>query len=170
MADVRRIGLDEVARHFEDLEDPRSHVNRRHPLVSVVVIALMAVLAGADGPTGIAEWAALNEEFLSEALDLPNGVPRTDVFRRVLMSLKPAAFQAGFATWLQSLRDTAVAAAGVEQPILAVDGRRPGGATIGRKDWALCIPSASGPASSACRWGRWRAPRNRTKSRPSPSS
>ena len=75
MAEVRRIGLDEVARHFEDLEDPRSHVNRRHPLVSVVVIALMAVLAGAHGPTGIAEWAALKEEFLGAALDLPNGVP-----------------------------------------------------------------------------------------------
>ena len=48
MADVRRIGLDEVVRHFEELEDPRSAVNLRHPLVSVVVIALMAVLAGAE--------------------------------------------------------------------------------------------------------------------------
>ena len=36
----------------------------KHPLVSVVVIALMAVLAGAGGPTAIAEWAALKEEFL----------------------------------------------------------------------------------------------------------
>src|SRR5436190_1874777 len=123
MAEVQRIGLDEVARHFEELEDPRSHINRRHPLVSVVVIALMAVLAGADGPTGIAEWAALKEEFLREALDLPNGIPRKDVFRRVLMLLKPAAFQACFATWLQSLRATAAAAAGVEQPILSVDGK-----------------------------------------------
>src|SRR3954447_16334825 len=103
MTDIQRIGLDEVARHFEELEDPRSPVNRRHPLVSVVVIALMAVLAGADGPTAIAEWAALKEEFLREALDLPNGVPRKEVFRRVLMLLKPATFQAGFATWLQSL-------------------------------------------------------------------
>ena len=50
MAEIRRIGLYEVARHFEELEDPRSTVNRQHPLVSVVVIALMAVLAGADGP------------------------------------------------------------------------------------------------------------------------
>ena len=48
MAETHRIGLDEVARHFEELEDPRSTVNRLHPLVSVVVIALMAVLAGAD--------------------------------------------------------------------------------------------------------------------------
>ncbi len=102
MADVRRIGLDEVARHFEELEDPRCSVNRKHPLVSVVVIALMAVLAGANGPTAIAEWAALKEEFLTGVLDLPNGVPRKDVFRRVLMLLKPAAFQACFAAWLQS--------------------------------------------------------------------
>src|SRR5436190_15027839 len=123
MADLRRIGLDEVARHFEDLEDPRSTVNRRHPLVSVVVIALMAVLAGANGPTAIAEWAALKEEFLKEALDLPNGVPRKDVFRRVLMLLKPAAFQACFVNWLDSLRAKAAAATGVERPVLPIDGK-----------------------------------------------
>jgi predicted transposase YbfD/YdcC len=123
MAEIRRIGLDEVARHFEELEDPRSTVNRQHPLVSVVVIALMAVLAGADGPTAIAEWAALKEEFLLEALDLPNGIPRKDVFRRVLVLLKPTAFQACFANWLQSLRATAAEATGVEQPVLAIDGK-----------------------------------------------
>ena len=123
MAEIHRISLDEVARHFEVLEDPRSTVNRQHPLVSVVVIALMAVLAGADGPTAIAKWAALKEEFLMEALDLPNGIPRKDVFRRVLVLLKPTAFQACFANWLQSLRATAAAATGVEQPVLAIDGK-----------------------------------------------
>ena len=123
MADIHRIGLDEVARHFEALEDPRSTINRRHPLISVVVIALMAVLAGASGPTAIAKWAALKEEFLLETLDLPNGIPCKDVFRRVLVLLKPTAFQACFANWLQSLRATAAAATGVEQPVLAVDGK-----------------------------------------------
>ena len=123
MAAIQRIGLDEVVRHFEELEDPRSTINLQHPLVSVVVIALMAVLAGASGPTAIAKWAALKEEFLLKALDLPNGIPRKDVFRRVLMALKPALFQACFANWLQALRATAAAATGVEQPILAVDGK-----------------------------------------------
>jgi len=123
MADLQRIGLDEVVRHFEALEDPRSTVNLRHPLVSVVVIALMAVLAGANGPTAIAEWAELNEAFLVEALNLPHGVPRKDVFRRVLMALKPAAFQACFANWLRSLRAAAAKATGVKQPVLAVDGK-----------------------------------------------
>jgi predicted transposase YbfD/YdcC len=123
MAEIRRIGLDEVARHFEELEDPRSSVNRKHPLVSVVVIAIMAVLAGANGPTAIARWAALKEEFLVTALDLPEGVPGKDVFRRVLMALRPEAFRACFVNWLGSLRAEAAAATGVEQPILAVDGK-----------------------------------------------
>jgi predicted transposase YbfD/YdcC len=123
MADIRQVALDEVVRHFEELEDPRSAVNLQHPLVSVVVIALMAVLAGASGPTAIAGWAALKEEFLVGALDLPNGVPRKDVFRRVLMALKPGAFQACFTNWLQSLRAAAAKATGVTQPVLAVDGK-----------------------------------------------
>lgn len=123
MADIQPIGLDEVIPHFEALEDPRSTVNLQHPLVSVVIIALMAVLAGAGGPTAIAKWAALKEEFLRNALPLPNGIPRKDVFRRVLAALKPAAFQACFASWLRSLRARAAAETGVEQPVLAVDGK-----------------------------------------------
>jgi len=123
MADIQRIPLDEVILHFEKLEDPRSTINLQHPLISVVVIALMAVLAGASGPTAIARWAALKEEFLLNALNLPNGIPRKDVFRRVLMALRPGAFQACFVNWLKSLRATAAAATGVEQPVLAVDGK-----------------------------------------------
>jgi hypothetical protein len=57
MPDIQRSSVDEIVRHFEELEDPRSTINLQHPLVSVVVIALMAVLAGANGPTAIAKWA-----------------------------------------------------------------------------------------------------------------
>src|SRR5436309_855461 len=123
MAELQRVSLDEIVVHFQELDDPRSTVNRRHPLVSVLVIALLAVLAGAGGPTAIARWAALKEELLLQVLDLPNGIPRKDVFRRVLMAVKPAAFQTCFANWLRSLRAEAVAETGVEQPVLAVDGK-----------------------------------------------
>lgn len=123
MASIQHVCLDEVVGYFDELEDPRSSVNLKHPLVSVVVIALMAVLAGAGGPTAIAKWAAIKEEFLLKVLNLPNGIPRKDVFRRVLALLQPGAFQACFANWLQSLRAKAAAATGVEQPVLAVDGK-----------------------------------------------
>src|SRR3984893_10720907 len=101
MADVRRIGLDEVVRQFQDLEDPRSTVNRLHPLSSVLVISLLAVLAGAGGPTAIAAWAATKHDLLTRVLDLPHGIPGKDGFRRVLMTLRPAVFQACFVNWLK---------------------------------------------------------------------
>lgn len=123
MAEVQRIGLDEVIGYEGDLEDPRDTVNRKHPLVSVVIIAMMAVLSGAGGPTAIAQWAALKAELLTRVLPLPNGVPRKDVFRRVLGLLQPAAFQACFAHWLRSLRAKAAEAAAVDRPVFAVDGK-----------------------------------------------
>jgi predicted transposase YbfD/YdcC len=123
MAASHRVDLDEVVAHFRDLEDPRSSINLRHPLASVVTIAVMAVLAGASGPTSIARWAAIKEEFLVGVLPLPHGIPGKDVFRRVLMALEPGAFRACFAAWLRILRDEAAATTGVERPTLAVDGK-----------------------------------------------
>jgi len=118
-----RIGVDEAIARFDKLEDPRSTINLRHPLVSVIVIAIMAVMAGASGPTSIAEWAVLKEELLLKLLLLPNGIPRKDVFRRVLMVLNPTTFQACFLAWLQSLRGKAATATGITQPVMAIDGK-----------------------------------------------
>jgi predicted transposase YbfD/YdcC len=123
MARNRHVTLDEVILFFAELEDPRSSINRRHPLASVIVIAILAVLAGAGGPTAIARWAELKKDLLLQLLDLPHGIPSKDVFRRVLMVLNPTAFQACFARWLWSLRTDAAAETGVEQPVLAVDGK-----------------------------------------------
>ena len=95
-----RFTIDEVLCHFEELEDPRSEINRKHPLESVIVIAILGVLAQASGPTGIATWAKFHAEFLQSLLPLPNGVPGKDVFRRVLCALKPDVFQQCFASWI----------------------------------------------------------------------
>jgi predicted transposase YbfD/YdcC len=118
-----RSKLDEVVASFSTLEDPRSPINRRHPLPSILVIAVLAVLAGAAGPTAIARWARFKEDLLMGILDLPHGVPGKDVFRRVLMTLKPAAFEAAFNGWIARLRDDAIAETGVERPIVAIDGK-----------------------------------------------
>lgn len=117
------VDLDEIIPYFAELEDPRSSVNQKHPLPSVVVISVMAVLAGCSGPTGIAEWAKLKKDLLLNRLDLPHGIPRKDVFRRVLMSLNPGAFQACFTEWLEALRVAATEALEIDQPVLTVDGK-----------------------------------------------
>jgi len=123
MANTARMDIEDVLRHFDQLEDPRSTINRRHPLTSVVVIAIMAVIAGANGPTAIAKWAKIKQSFLETWLPLPHGVPAKDVFRRVLMALQPEAFQTCFGNWITALRETATEATGVERPTLAVDGK-----------------------------------------------
>ena len=123
MASIVRMNLEEVVQHFKQLEDPRSSVNLLHPLESVIVIAIMAVLAGANGPTAIAEWAKMKCKLLLKLLDLPHGIPKKDCFRRVLLTLKPDAFQACFTMWLTALRAVAAEATGVERPTLAVDGK-----------------------------------------------
>jgi predicted transposase YbfD/YdcC len=123
MTTTVRVDLSEIAVHFQGLEDPRSDINQRHPLVSVTMIALMAVLAGANGPTAIAKWAVMKEDLLRKCLPLPNGIPRKDVFRRVLSALKPDVFQACYFNWLASLRAKAEAATGVTQPLLAFAGK-----------------------------------------------
>ena len=118
-----RSKLDEIVASFSTLEDPRSHINRRHPLPSILVIAVLAVLAAAAGPTAIARWAKFEEDLLAGILDLPNGIPGKDVFRRVLMMLKPEAFEAAFNAWIARLRDGAVAETCVDRPIIAIDGK-----------------------------------------------
>jgi predicted transposase YbfD/YdcC len=92
-----------ILRFFDDLPDPRSEVNRLHRLGDVIVIAICAVMANADGPTAIAKWAKLNKVWLRRHLALPNGMPGKDTFRRVLGLLRPAAFQECFQRWLESL-------------------------------------------------------------------
>lgn len=123
MAQQAQGNLDEVVCHFAELEDPRSPINLHHPLVSVVVIALMAVLAGAGGPTAIAKWAKMNQDLLLRLLSLPFGIPGKDVYRRVLAALQPEAFQACYRNWLESLKAKAAEVTGIDQPVLAIDGK-----------------------------------------------
>lgn len=118
-----RSRLDEIVASFSTMEDPRSHINRRHPLPSVLVIAVLAVLAGAAGPTAIARWAECKADLLIGLLDLPYGIPGKDVFRRVLMMIEPEAFGNAFNAWIAHLRGEATAETGVDRPIIAIDGK-----------------------------------------------
>lgn len=111
-----------ILRFFDDLPDPRSEVNRLHRLGDVIVIAICAVIANADGPTAIATWAKAQEVWLKRHLALPNGVPGKDTFRRVLGLLKPAAFQECFQRWLESLSVSGDDEAGDKRHV-AIDGK-----------------------------------------------
>ncbi len=93
----------EISRHFGTLEDPRSPINRKHRLEDLIVICVCGVLSGCDGPIAIGQWADSKAVWLKQHLELPNGIPSHDTIGRLLMALKPAAFQACFTGWVASI-------------------------------------------------------------------
>jgi len=112
-----------ILRFFDELPDPRSEINRWHLLGDVIVIAICAVLAGCDGPTGIAKWAKLKEKWLLEHLALPHGIPAKDTYRRVLSLLPPRAFQQCFSQWIDSLSFLTDEQKGEHKKLIAIDGK-----------------------------------------------
>jgi predicted transposase YbfD/YdcC len=115
LVDVGSIGC-----HFESLSDPRHTRNRKHLLGDIIVIAVCGILCGCDGPTAIHRWASHRADWLKEHLALPNGIPSRDCLRRLLMALKPEAFQKCFQTWIASAITPADPNA---KQIVAIDGK-----------------------------------------------
>lgn len=93
----------EISAHFGKLDDPRSHINRKHLLGDLMVICVSAVLAGADGPIAIGEWAQAKADWLRQHLELPHGIPSHDTIGRILVALQPAAFQKCFEAWIAAI-------------------------------------------------------------------
>lgn len=102
--------------HFSRLPDPRGDRGRRHKLVDVVVIAVLAVLCGAEHWTEMEEFGHAKEKWLRTFLGLPNGIPSHDTFGEVFAALSPDAFEACFRSWT-------LAVAGQIAGVLAIDGK-----------------------------------------------
>jgi predicted transposase YbfD/YdcC len=94
------VNVEAIGSYFQSLSDPRHTRNRKHLLIDVVVIAVCGMVAGCDGPTAIHRWAANRYDWLEQFLSLPNGIPSRDCIRRLLMALKPEAFQKCFQDWI----------------------------------------------------------------------
>jgi predicted transposase YbfD/YdcC len=93
--------------HFASLTDPRSsHApNQRHELIDILVIAVCAVICGADGWEDIEEYGKAQAEWFAQVLDLPHGIPGHDTFRRVLACLDPEELTQCFISWTGALND-----------------------------------------------------------------
>ena len=68
---------------FADLEDPRGRQGVEHPFLSIVMIAILAVIGGATGWEDIETYAESHQAWLSTLFPLPNGVPHADTYRRL---------------------------------------------------------------------------------------
>jgi predicted transposase YbfD/YdcC len=106
-----------IRTHFADLEDPRIDRTRLHNLMDILVIAICAVICGADGWLDIAAYGVAKYDWLKTFLELPNGIPAHDTFRRVFCLLEPAAFLECFQRWIDAL------SAGLGIKRIAIDGK-----------------------------------------------
>jgi predicted transposase YbfD/YdcC len=107
---------------FCDLPDPRVDRTKKHRLSDILLIAICAVIAGADSFEEIERFGAAKHDWLKRFLELPHGIPSHDTFNRVLAALDRAAFAACFSRWAAGL-----CSAGGLRPV-AIDGKAVRGA------------------------------------------
>jgi predicted transposase YbfD/YdcC len=117
---TKLVNVETIGSYFESLSDPRHTRNRKHLLVDIVVIAVCGIVCGSDGPTAIHRWADNRREWLGQFLSLPNGIPSRDCIRRLLMALKPEAFQVCFQDWLADAIQTDNSG---PKRLIAIDGK-----------------------------------------------
>lgn len=104
--------------YFANLDDPRIEKNRKHPLINVIGIAILGVICGADNWVDIERYGNAKQEWLSEFLDLSNGIPSHDTFGRVFRWLDAEQFQTSFMAWTQGLCQL------TEGQLVALDGKK----------------------------------------------
>jgi len=92
-----------IPKFFVKLQDPRRAHRRLHRLQDIIVIALCAVIAGAQDWQQIETFGRRHRAWLSTFLKLPHGIPSHDTLERVFNRLKPQAFQACFREWVQAI-------------------------------------------------------------------
>ena len=109
-----------VSEAFSDLADPRVERTRLHSLHDILVIALCAMVCGAEGWDDFVEFAHAKREWFTARLRLENGIPCADTFRRVFARLDPMVFTAGFLRWTQAVSEESQASG---LPVIAVDGK-----------------------------------------------
>ncbi len=109
--------LPTLDQHFRDLTDPRVERTRLHKLVDILVIAICAVIAGADNWEDVAAFGEAKRDWFQTFLDLSNGIPSHDTFTRVFARLNPEQFQTGFLRWMTAVCER------LGGQVIAIDGK-----------------------------------------------
>lgn len=122
---------------FEGVPDYRNEKLVTYLLSEILVISLCAVLSGADDFEEISEYGKEREVFLRQFLELSNGIPSADTFRRTFQNMDTVAFE----KCLRDYSEEVLSGLGeyeinIDGKVLRATGKR------GKKTAAICIVSA----------------------------
>src|SRR5512133_3062592 len=106
-----------VVEHFKPLKDPRIDRTKFHPLENILLMTLTASICGAEGWDEIARFTEAREEWYATFLDMPDGTPSADTFRRLFERLSPLKFEECFRSWVDALAEDFAG------EVVAIDGK-----------------------------------------------
>lgn len=106
-----------INKHFANLEDPRIDRTKLHKLLDILVIAICAVICGADNWEEVQLFGESKEAWFRTILELPNGIPSHDTFWRLFAKLDPEQFQQSFVSWVASVSEV------TRGQVIAIDGK-----------------------------------------------
>ncbi|MGX5845369.1 ISAs1 family transposase, partial [Mesorhizobium sp. ArgA1] len=102
--------------HFADLPDPRQLSKIIYPLDEILLLSLLAVLAGAETFTAIAQFGKDKVDLLQRFRPFANGAPDHDRLGEVFAALDAEQFQKCFVSWVTALT-------GIPAEVIAIDGK-----------------------------------------------
>ncbi len=108
---------DSFLHHFGSIADPRIERCKKHRLLDILLLAISAVVSGAEGWEDIEDFGHSKLDWLRKYGDFEAGIPRHDTIARVLRRLKPDEIESAFQSWISSL----IKKTGSD--IIAIDGK-----------------------------------------------
>ena len=108
-----------LIKYIEEINDPRStsSINYKHPFVSIVFIAFVASLCGANDWVEIEATGNEMKDWISKFVPIPHGIPSHDTFGRVFSLISPEAFGNFLIKWMDSIREK------MSEEIISFDGK-----------------------------------------------
>ena len=106
-----------LVEHFSNITDPRIDRTKRHKLIDILVISICATICGAEGWEEFELFGQAKFDWFKSFLELPNGIPSDDTFRRVIGRIDPRQFQQCFLEWVGSVYHL------TQGQVVAIDGK-----------------------------------------------